>query len=72
MSAGLVGFAVGAVVGDLPLRLFVGALVMGVLVPVLGGLCALYLAGRRRSTTPVVAAVATLVLLTALTVVIPA
>ncbi|MBD9698652.1 hypothetical protein IGS67_03965 [Flavimobilis sp. GY10621] len=72
VSAGLVGFAVGAVVGELPLRLFAGALVIGVLVPVLGGLCALYLAGRRRSTTPVVATVAGLVLLTSLTVVIPA
>ena len=40
VSAGLVGFAVGAVVGELPLRLFAGSLVIGVLVPVLGGLCA--------------------------------
>lgn len=71
-TAGVVGFVVGAALGDLPLRLFAGTLAIGVLVPVLGGLCALYLAGPRRSTVPVVATVAGLVLLTALTVAIPA
>jgi len=72
VSAGLVGMTLGIVLGRPPLSAVAGALVVGGLVPVLGAVCGLYLAGPRRSTVPVVATVAGLVLLTALTVTIPA
>ncbi|MGP7959617.1 hypothetical protein ACTVCO_02245 [Sanguibacter sp. A247] len=71
-SAGLVGFALGVVIGRPPFAAVVGGIILGVVVPVLGGVCGLYLAGPKRSTVPVVATVAALVLLTSLTVIIPA
>ena len=71
-SAGLVGIALGIVVGQPPFAAVLGGIIIGGVVPVLGGVCGLYLAGPKRSTVPVVATVAGLVLLTALTVIIPA
>lgn len=71
-AAGVAGLAIGIAVGRPTLEGVAGALVVGLLVPVLGGTSALYLAGPRRTTLPVVVTVALLVGLTALTVVIPA